>query len=121
MAQAKTAEEDKQQRQADDYREILQNAYSFVEGQRSVQTFAAKTPEDLMAAFVERIEGKDTAARPNVLNRYKKIKTEVLATIEKVKAIPASAFRKPDNSASVNPTVFYAEETIKGEEDEETA
>ena len=98
----KNAEDDKRQQQADDYREVVANAYTYIEAQKSVQSFAALTPEDLMDRFLERIEGKDTEARPNVLNRIAKIKRELEKTIEKVKALPESAFRRPSPKRDVN-------------------
>lgn len=108
MVDKKTsAEEEKQQDQADQYREIIQNAYTFVESQKAVQTFAALTPEDLMDRFVERVSGADTQARPNTLNRYKKIKDELLASIAKIKAMPPEAFRRPDSSKDVNTPRTY--------------
>lgn len=98
----KNAEDDKRQQQADEYREVIANAYTYVEAQKSVQSFAALTPEDLMDRFIERIEGKDTQARPNVLNRIAKIKRDVEATAAKVKALPESAFRRPSSATDVN-------------------
>jgi hypothetical protein len=97
-----TADDVKQQKQADDYREVVANAYSYVEGQKSAQSFAALTPEDLMDRFIERISGKDTQSRPNVLNRIAKIKNELTATIAKIKALPESAFRRQNDATDVN-------------------
>lgn len=96
------AEADPQQEQATEFRERLQNAYSFVEGQKTTQSFAALTPEDCFDQFIERVSGKDTQSRPNVINRITKIKNEVLATIEKVKAMPPEAFRDPKPEEDVN-------------------
>lgn len=101
MAKA-AAEDDKKQQQADEYREVLSNAYAFIEGQKSNQSFAALTPEDCMDRFVERIEGKDTEARPNVLNRVTKIKNQVMAAVEKIKLLPADAFRRQSDKTDVN-------------------
>ena len=99
------AEADASQSQAQAFRESLQDAYSFVEGQKTVQSFTALTPEDCFDRFIERIEGQDTQSRPNVLNRILKVKNEVLATIEKVKAMPAEAFRDPQPEEDVNTEV----------------
>lgn len=79
--------------QADEYRETLQNAYAFIEGQKVTQSFSALTPEECFDRFIERVSGAGTQARPNVLDRIARIKSEVLATIEKVKATPPDAFR----------------------------
>ena len=115
----KTAEDDKRQQQADEYREVVASAYAYIEAQKSVQSFAALTPEDLMDRFIERIEGKDTEARPNVLNRIAKIKRELQKTVEKVKALPPSAFRRPSQTKDVNTPVVPSDnddiysETVK--------
>lgn len=102
------AEADQAQEKATDFREKLQNAYSFVEGAKATQSFSALTPEDCFDRFIERIEGKDTPQRPNVLNRLEKVKNDVLATVAQVKAMPPEAFReaKPDQDVNtpVSPT-----------------
>lgn len=111
---AKTsAEADPSQQQADEYREILANAYAFVEGAKSVQSFTALTPEDLMDRFIERIEGKDSPARPNVLNRLTKIKNELTSAVEKIKAMPAEAFRRADPAKDVNTPVVETDPTTQ--------
>lgn len=91
-----------QEEQADEFRETLQNAYSFVEGQKVAQSFSALTPEDCLDRFIERVEGPGTLTRPNVIDRITRVKSEVLATIEKVKAMPPEAFRKPDPNTDTN-------------------
>lgn len=96
------AEQDDRQEQAAQFRETLQDAYAFVEGQKTTQSFSALTPEDCFDRFIERIEGADTQARPNVLNRIAKVKNTVLATIEKVKAMPPEAFRDLKPEEDVN-------------------
>jgi hypothetical protein len=107
----KTADDDPRQKQADDYREVVANAYAYVEGQKSAQSFSALTPEDLMDRFIERISGKDTQARPNVLNRIARIKNELTATIAKVKALPDDAFRRRDDETDVNTSPSPTEDT----------
>lgn len=96
------AEADSAQDQATQFRETLQDAFSFVEGQKITQTFSALTPEDCFDAYIERVSGKDTTARPNVLNRIAKVKNEVLASIEKIKAMPPEAFREARPGEDVN-------------------
>lgn len=107
----KTADDDPRQKQADEYREVVANAYAYIEGQKSAQSFAALTPEDLMDRFIERIAGKDTQARPNVLNRIAKIKNELTATISKIKALPDDAFRRQNDATDVNTSPTPADNT----------
>lgn len=111
----KTAEDDKRQGQADEYREVLSSAFAFVEGQKSTHSFATLTPEDCMDRFIERISGKDTPTRPNVLNRIAKIKNEVLATIAQVKSMPDGAFRKQSDATDVNTAADPGEESLYGD------
>lgn len=96
------AEADAAQEQATEFREAFQDAFAFVEGQKLGQSFSALTPEDCLDAFIERIEGKDTEARPNVLNRIAKVRADVLAAVEKVKAMPPEAFREARPDEDVN-------------------
>lgn len=105
MPLKKVAEDDSRQNQANEYREVLANAYAFVEGQKMTQSFSALTPEDFYDRFVERISGKDTQSRPNVLNRIAKIKNELKASVEKIKALPPEAFRRPNPEKDVNTPV----------------
>ena len=105
----RTAEDDPRQKQADDFREVLANAYAFVEGQKSIQSFTALTPEDCMDRFIERIEGKDTKSRPNVINRIAKIKNELAATIAKIKDLPDNEFRKQNDATDTNTSVNPAD------------
>lgn len=96
------AEADSAQEQATEFRETLQDAFAFIEGQKTTQSFSALTPEDCFDRYIERIEGRDTPARPNVLNRIAKVRSEVLASIEKIKAMPPEAFREARPSEDVN-------------------
>jgi len=93
---------DKDQDKLDEIREDIERAYAFVEGQKATQSFYAITPEECFDRFIERIEGKDTESRPNVINRITKIKNRVLAAIEKIKSLPPDAFKAPDPESDVN-------------------
>jgi len=101
----KTAEDDKRQDQAQQHREILSNAYAFVEGQKATKSFAAITPEDLYDRFIERVEGADTQARPNVLNRITRTKNELSSAVAALRVLPAEAYRTPNPSTDVNTPV----------------
>lgn len=94
--------ESEDQSATQEYREPLQAAYSFVEGQKVAQAFAARTPEDCYDDFIERVAGPGRGARLNVLEKIARIKADVLAAVERVKALPPEAFRdpKPDEDAN---------------------
>lgn len=99
------AENDPAQQQAQEYREALQDAYAFVEGQKAAQSFAAYTVEDCYADYVERVSGKGTQSRPNQLERIERERQRVLAAIERVRVVPPDDFRAPDPENDVNTPV----------------
>lgn len=99
------AENDPAQQQSQEYREALQNAYAFIEGQKAAQSFAAMTPEDCYAAFVDRVSGRGTQTRPNALERIERVRQNVLAAIAKVRDIPPDDFREPEPENDVNTPV----------------
>lgn len=90
------------QAQNEELREQIETAYAFIEGQKATQSFYTMTPEDCFDRFIERVEGKDTELRPNALNRIERTKNNLLSAIERIKALPAAAFRKPDPTKDVN-------------------
>jgi hypothetical protein len=94
--------EEKKQEVSFELRRSLNNAYAFVEGQKTIQSFSALTIEDLLDQQIERIEGQDTQARPNELNRITKTVNDVVAAAEKIKSMPDDAFNEHDNQKDVN-------------------
>lgn len=83
-------------------RQNINDAYAFVESSKNTQTLATVTFEDLMDQQIERLSGKDTEARPNPLNRIKKVETQIKAIIAQIKKLPDNAFRVRDTRDSVN-------------------
>ena len=74
----------------------LHNAYAFVEGHKSAQSFSAFTIEEAHDRFIDRVEGQSTPFRPNVLERIDRVARNVTATVAKVKSMDPDAFRRPD-------------------------
>lgn len=105
MPRAPVSENESFQGEAESLRTDIHNAYAFVEGQRFTQSFASFTVEEAMDAYVERLSGKDTPVRPNVINRTKAVAARVAAAVEKIKAMPADAFRAADPATDVNTPV----------------
>jgi hypothetical protein len=99
------AEKDPSQEQAQEYREALSDAYVFIESQKATQSFAALTPEDCYAAFIERVEGSGSQLRPSALERIEKLRQGVHAAIAKVRDIPPENFRTPEPENDVNSPV----------------
>lgn len=89
------------QKQADEIREALGNAYGFVEGQKHSQAAAMFTIEDAMDQFIERMAGKPPF-RPNELERLAKIKAKTDEAVERVKGISPESFITSDGSSNVN-------------------
>lgn len=89
-------------------RRTLATAYAFVKGNESTQSFASFSFEDAMDAQIERIEGKDSESRPNVLHRIDKIENDVTSAAEKIKKLPKELFNDPNPATDVNtpPEVF---------------
>jgi len=96
----------KEDQKADDLsfelRQNINDAYAFVEGAKSTQTFATVTFEDLMDQQIERLVGKDTESRPNPLHRIDKVEQRLKSTIEQIKKVPPEAFRLRDERDAVN-------------------
>jgi hypothetical protein len=83
-------------------RKNINDAYAFVEGAKSTQTFATVTFEDLMDQQIERLVGKDTDARPNPLHRIDKVEQNLKSSVAKIKSLPPEAFVLRDKNDSVN-------------------
>lgn len=86
-------------------RKNINDAYAFVEGQKSVQTFASVTFEELMDQQIERYIGADTEARPNVLHRVQAIAQNTQQAIAKIKSLPPELFAEANPSDDVNSPV----------------
>jgi hypothetical protein len=91
----------KEQNEATELRIDIQAAYSFVEAEKFSNALAAFTPEDAMDALIERIEGTADPLRSNDITKTRNIVSKVEAAVARIKALPASTFRRPTNK-SVN-------------------
>lgn len=92
----------KEQEQSLELRKAISDAYAFIEGQKSVQSFSALTFEDLVDQQIERIEGKGSTLRPNMLDRVDAIENNVKNAVDKIKSLSPSAFAKPDPQNDAN-------------------
>lgn len=86
-------------------RRILNNAYAFVAGRRTSQTFAATTYEELAKDQIKRIDGSGTDIRPSELQRIEKLKNEMIDLVEQVQDIPPERFLLSDSRQDVNTPV----------------
>ncbi len=83
-------------------RQDLSDAYAFLVGKQSVATFESLTPEELMQQQIDRISGKRTDNRPNELERLSGLTATMAKAIDRVKSLPADAFKDPDPQKDVN-------------------
>jgi hypothetical protein len=83
-------------------RQDINDAYAFVEGSKTTQTFASLTFEDLMDAQIQRLTGPDTPQRPNPLNRIAAIATRTVDAVSKIKQLPPDFFNPRDDTDSAN-------------------
>ena len=95
-------EEAKRQQQNLELRRALSDSYAFIEGQKLTQSFSAITFEELMLQQIERIEGASTTLKPNELERIKKMESDLVSAVEKIKAMPNDAFKKERDDKTVN-------------------
>ncbi len=83
-------------------RRALDNAYAAVLGQQTINTFAAFTFEEAVDQQIERIEGKGTTIRPNLLGRVDRIESQLLQAVEELKKVPPERFLERDPNEDVN-------------------
>lgn len=76
-------------------REVLGNAYAFVQGRKFTESISSMTLESAMKEQIELIEGTEgrTPIRLNKLDQIEKITTQTKETVALVKKLPANAFR----------------------------
>lgn len=83
-------------------RMAVNNAYGSLQGQAIADTFAAFTFEEAADAQIERIEGADTQAHPNLLNRTAAVKENLLQAIRQLKEVPPETFLDANLTDVVN-------------------
>lgn len=114
MAQQKQLTPDAQKANDDlsfELRRVVNNAYSFVEGAKTVQSFSALTIEECLDQQIELIEGGETTLRPNQLHRVDKIEQDLLSAVKKIKDLPDYYFDPQKEKDNVNTDVTPVEET----------
>ena len=83
-------------------RRSLSDAYAALQSDQAQQSFAAFTFEEALDAQIERIEGKGTQLRPNLLDRVARIEARVVQAVDQAKALDPEVFTKPDAATDVN-------------------
>lgn len=84
-------------------RRALNNAYSALLAQQSVQTFQTFTFEEAVDAQIARIT-EGTELRPGLLDKVKGIEDGVTKAVEEIKKVPPEQFLEKDESRDVNTT-----------------
>lgn len=83
-------------------RRSLSHAYAALLSDQVSQSFAAFTLEEALDAQIERIEGKATALRPNLLDRIKRIQDETVQAVAQIKPMEPERFVQADPDTDVN-------------------
>lgn len=83
-------------------RRVVANAYGFVKGQESIQSFSSLTFEDAMDQQIEQISGDPGNGRLNQLDRVKKTGSELRDLATKIKQIDPKFFDTHDEDKDVN-------------------
>lgn len=90
--------DDAKEELADQLRRSVASAYAFVVGQETTESFSALTFEECLDQQIQRIEGPGTDIRPNVLDRIRKVKSDMTEAIASIKKQPDDFFKTPDPS-----------------------
>lgn len=85
-----------------DVRKALNDAYAFVEGMKTSQSFSAFTVEEAHDLFTERVEGKGTVLRPNEIDRIDRTIQRIKSVVAEVKTLPPEAFQLRNSEDNVN-------------------
>lgn len=96
------SEEAKKQQAHLKQRQVLNNAYAALEGQKSIQSFSAFTFEEALDNQIELIEGAGTKLRPNQLDQVKRVEEELVQAVTELKKIPPEQFLQPKEDRDVN-------------------
>ena len=83
-------------------RRAVNNAYAFVRGRETAQSFSCVTFEDLAAQQVERLNGKESATRSNEIHQIQKVKEAIISAVNCIENLPPDAFRIADEKKDVN-------------------
>jgi len=106
-----TKEDNKKNDDAFELRRKVANAYGFVVGQQSNQSFAATTLEECIDRRIEDIEGTQQDGRPNILEEISRIENDFKSAVEKIRSLPPDYFKAPKDNLPVNTEEGQAEET----------
>jgi hypothetical protein len=74
-------------------RRAVNSAYSALEGRKIASAFAAFTFEEAADAQIELIEGDDTQAHPNYLNRVAALRGDIERAVDELKKLPPETFQ----------------------------
>jgi len=102
-------------------RRAVNNAYAALVGRQYTESQQAFTFEEALDAHIEAIEGKDDPLHPNELNRVRRIRNELNAAVDAIKALPPEAFVLEASEEDVNTEEVLEERTAAKEAANEQA
>ena len=109
------ADDTKDNEQNLDLRESLNNAYAFIEGQKSVNAFATVTIEDMLDQQIERLSGDSLPTKKNAIDTINYLESQVVVAVAKIKELPDDTFQKQRSKDNVNTPVAEREDNSFGE------
>lgn len=81
-------------------RQTISDAYAFVRSREVSSSFSAVTFEDLAQQQLERLSGNGTPTRPSYAARVEGVANAVRAAAEKIKSLPADAFKNTNKNVN---------------------
>lgn len=88
-----------------EYRRIVADAVGELRSQEIRDSFASISLEELLDQHIERMQESTDPIKPSRLQRLRKVKDDLVASVEAIKAVPPERFRRADPSQDVNTPV----------------
>lgn len=85
-----------------EFRRVVANAVAELRSKEVRDTYAALSLEELMDQHVARMEETTDPINPSRLQRLRRVRDELVAKIEAMKATPPDNFRRHNSSSDVN-------------------
>lgn len=85
-----------------EFRRVVANAVGELRSKEVRDTYAALSIEELMDQHIARLETTTDPINPSRLQRLRRVRADLVANIEAMKATPPDLFRRHDNASDVN-------------------
>jgi hypothetical protein len=102
MASGNSQDDPSLQKQNQNIRVALSDAYAAIQGDTTNQSFNSITFEELANQQILAINGPDTQSRPNELDSIQQVLNNVTQAVNQIMNSPPEMFLEPDSSRDVN-------------------